>query len=133
MFGTARPAGQRGPRGTGASGMGGAGGGRARAWPRRHRTGLGRVRPRRRLCADSERDRHGPRGTDGPLMQLLRRLTDGDGHPLTRRLRALWGGDRPRLRAVDGGHAATPWGESHVPGHYWGEWTAESLRAAQMV
>ncbi|API58582.1 hypothetical protein BSL82_04020 [Tardibacter chloracetimidivorans] len=66
-------------------------------------------------------------------MQLLRRLTDGDGHPLTRRLRALWGGDRPRLRAVDGGHAATPWGESHVPGHYWGEWTAESLRAAQMV
>src|SRR3546814_4096250 len=66
-------------------------------------------------------------------MQLLRRLTEGDGHPLTRRLRALWGGDRPRLRAVDGGHAATPWGESHVPGHYWGEWTPESLRAAQMV
>src|SRR3546814_9702365 len=29
--------------------------------------------------------------------------------------------------------AATPWGESHVPGHYWGEWTPESLRAAQMV
>src|SRR3546814_16649235 len=66
-------------------------------------------------------------------MQLLRRLTEGDGHPLTRRLRALWGGDRHRLRAVAGGHAATPWGESHVPGHYWGDWTPESLRAAQMV
>lgn len=64
-------------------------------------------------------------------MALLRRSADPDSHqPFTRRLRAWWRGDLPRMSAAN---VATPWGESHVPGQHWGDWDSQSLKAAQMV
>lgn len=67
-------------------------------------------------------------------MQILRRLADlENSKPLGKRLLAWWRVGLPGFQSAKPNRSMTPWGESHAPGGFWGDWTAESLRAAQMI